>query len=63
VFTDKDGNVWVKRKGAADDTATYAGKLKDLKQDPTLRPDEDREGDRGRGRDRGGRDRRRSERE
>jgi len=63
VFTDKDGNVWVKRKGAPDDTATYAGKLKDLKQDPTLRPDEDRESDRGRGRDRGGRDRRGSERE
>jgi RHS repeat-associated protein len=43
VYTDAKGNVWIKRKGEKDDKAIYAGKLEDLEDDPTLKPDEDKE--------------------
>ena len=46
VYTDTKGNVWIKRKGEKDEKAIYAGKLEDLADDPTLKPDEDRDKDR-----------------
>ena len=49
VYTDTQGNVWIKAKGETDDKAIYAGKLDEVLTDPDNRDDRAKERDRGKG--------------
>ena len=56
VYTDTKGNVWIKRKGAKDETGIYVGPLDEVLNDPTHVDDKVKEKNRGkdRGRDKRG---------